>query len=100
MPGVDGGELLAAADGFEVPHPPGYPTYMLLLKSFRTLVPLGDFAYRGNLLSAVLTSIAVVTVFAVARRICLAVKPDGSPAVATASGALGAAVFATAPLVW
>ena len=98
--GVDGGELLPAADGFGVPHPPGYPTYMLLLKSFGTLVPLGDFAYRGNLLSAVLTSIAVVTVFAAARRICLAVKPDGSPAVATASGALGAAVFATAPLVW
>ena len=36
--GVDGGELLAAAKNFGVAHPPGYPTYTLLLKAFATLV--------------------------------------------------------------
>ena len=42
--GEDGGELLAAANTFGIPHPPGYPTYTLLLKSFATMVPIGDFA--------------------------------------------------------
>ena len=55
--GVDGGELLVAAHGLGIPHPPGYPTYTLLLRSFATLVPIGDFAFRGTLLSAVLASV-------------------------------------------
>jgi hypothetical protein len=50
--GVDGGDLLAAAYNLGVPHPSGYPTFMLLLKGFGTLFPFGDFAFRGNLLSA------------------------------------------------
>ena len=61
--GVDGGELLAAANTLGVAHPPGYPTYILLLKGFATLVPVGDFAYRGNLLSAVLASLSVALVY-------------------------------------
>ena len=47
--GVDGGELLAAASTLGIPHPPGYPTYKLLLKLFASIVPVGDFAFRGNL---------------------------------------------------
>ena len=57
--GVDGGELLVAAESLGVPHPSGYPTFMLLLKGFGTLVPLGDFAFRGNLASALLATATV-----------------------------------------
>ena len=98
--GVDGGELLAAADTFGVPHPPGYPTYVLLLRAFATVVPVGDLAYRGNLLSAVLMSASVVAVYWAARRISLSVRPGAPPGLATTGAALGAAVYAASPLVW
>ena len=49
--GADGGELLAAAETLGIAHPPGYPTYLLLLHLW-TRLPLGDLARRGNLFSA------------------------------------------------
>ena len=98
--GEDGGELLAAANTFGIPHPPGYPTYTLLLKSFATMVPIGDFAYRGNLLSAVLASLSVALLFWVILRFCRFLRPDGMHLVWITSAAVGAAVFATSPLLW
>ena len=98
--GVDGGELLAAANTLGIPHPPGYPTYTLLLKSFATVVPIGDFAYRGNLLSAILASATVLTVYWVTLRFCRALKPDAPKALAVTAAALGSAVFAASPLFW
>ena len=98
--GVDGGEFLAAANTFGIPHPPGYPTYTLLLKSFATVVPIGDFAYRGNLLSAVLASATVFTAYRVSLRVSRALRPDGSVALAATGSALGALTLATAPLFW
>lgn len=55
--GADGGDLITAAYTLGVPHPPGYPTYCLLGWLFAHL-PLGDVAWRLNLMSvtgAVLT---------------------------------------------
>ena len=98
--GVDGGELLAAANTLGIAHPPGYPTYILLLKGFATLVPVGDFAYRGNLLSALLASMSVAFVYWAAWRICRSAKPDAPRPFVTIAAALGGAVFATSPLLW
>lgn len=98
--GVDGGELLAAANTLGIPHPPGYPTYILLLKAFATLVPIGDFAYRGNLLSAILASLSVALVYWAAWRICRSIKPDAPHLFITAAAVLAATVFATSPLMW
>ena len=54
--GADGGELLAAAVTNGVPHPPGYPLYLLLLQVWLgipgVLAPGSDLALRGNWLSA------------------------------------------------
>jgi hypothetical protein len=54
--GADGGELVAAAVVNGVPHPPGYPLYMLVLQAWLwasgLLWPQSDLAWRGNLLSA------------------------------------------------
>jgi len=50
--GGDGGELAAAARTLGIPHPPGYPTYLLLAHLF-TLLPVGEVATRTNLFSAV-----------------------------------------------
>ena len=55
--GADGGELITAAYTWGVPHPPGYPTYVLLGKLFSWL-PIGTIAYRFNLFSAVCMAMA------------------------------------------
>ena len=98
--GVDGGELLAAAKTLGVPHPPGYPTYILLLKAFGTLVPIGDFAYRGNLLSGLLASGSVALLYFVVLRFCRYLRPEGPKLHWVAGAGLAAAVFATSPLFW
>ena len=48
----DGGELATAAHSLGIPHPPGYPTYVLLSHVF-TRLPIGEVATRTNLFSAV-----------------------------------------------
>ncbi|HID51919.1 MAG TPA: DUF2723 domain-containing protein, partial [Anaerolineae bacterium] len=59
--GGDGGELITAAVTLGVPHPPGYPTYVLLGKLFGFL-PVGSVAYRFNLFSAVAVALAAAVV--------------------------------------
>lgn len=60
---ADGGELLAAAVSNGVPHPPGYPLYILLLQGWLAILgaaaPASDVAWRGNLLSALLGAVSV-----------------------------------------
>ncbi|MBX3001575.1 MAG: DUF2723 domain-containing protein [Caldilineaceae bacterium] len=61
--GADGGELLAAAAVNGVPHPPGYPLYIVLLQGWLIfwgwLLPESNFAWRGNLFSAMSAAISV-----------------------------------------
>ncbi len=47
----DSGELLAASYTLSIPHPTGFPLYLLLSKVFG-LLPSGTYAFRVNLLSA------------------------------------------------
>lgn len=66
--GADGGELLAAALTNGVPHPPGYPFYMMLLQGWlrfsHFLLPNSEPAGRGALLSVLCAALSVgVTVF-------------------------------------
>ncbi|GEM_PF-395803 len=56
--GADSGELAAAVATLGIPHPPGYPTYVLLGYLWTALPLGGDLAYRLNLLSAVGAAIA------------------------------------------
>lgn len=98
--GVDGGELLAAARTLGIPHPPGYPTYTLLLNLFARAVPVGDFAYRGNLMSAALASASVAMLYWALHRFCRFLRPEGPRAFGVISAALGASVFAASPLFW
>lgn len=55
--GADGGELITAAATLGVPHPPGYPTYVLLGKLF-SLLPVRTIAFRLHLFSAVSSALA------------------------------------------
>ena len=98
--GVDGGELLAAAYTLGIPHPPGYPTYTLLLKVFATIVPVGDFAFRGNLLSALLASGSVVLMYLTVLRFCRYLWPDAPRWTFIMAGVLSSTVLATSPMFW
>ena len=55
--GVDGGDLITAVTTNGIPHPTGYPLYILAGK-LANLLPLYPIAYRFNLLSAISFAIA------------------------------------------
>jgi len=59
----DSEEFQHAAYTLGIVHATGYPLYLLIGKLFTTLVPIGNVAYRMNLLSALLTALAVVLVY-------------------------------------
>lgn len=98
--GVDGGELITAAYTLGIPHPPGYPTYVLLSKLFSYL-PVGTIAYRFNLFSAVCMALAAGFVAVLAGRwgwgkenVRPLQLPDFLPPIAAGL------TFAFVPLVW
>ncbi len=61
--GADGGDLIAAAMASGVPHPSGYPTYVLLGR-LAALLPAGSIAYRFHVFSAVAAAASAGTVYA------------------------------------
>ena len=48
----DSGELVTAVHLLGIPHPTGYPLYVLLGKLWTLLVPVGSIAFRMSLFSA------------------------------------------------
>lgn len=90
--GGDGGELITAAVTLGVPHPPGYPTYVILGNVLSRL-PVGSVAYRFNLFTAVCTALAAGFVTATVFTF--------PPKRQNWAGALAAGLtFAFLPLVW
>lgn len=73
-----------------VTYPTGYPLYILLGKLWTTLVPLGNVAYRMNLLSVVLGALSVPVIYQVMRLIV-----EDRPI-----AAIAALLFATLPTYW
>lgn len=64
----DSADLALAALNLGVAHPPGYPLYSVLGRLWIELLPLGNPAYRLNILSALAGAGAVVCVFAGIKR--------------------------------
>jgi hypothetical protein len=98
---IDGGELVTAAVTLGVPHPPGYPTYVLLGKMFSYL-PFSSVAYRFNLFSAVSVTVAAAFVTSITTGVLKTVSGDNQSAAAPrqlVTVATGLS-FALAPLVW
>ncbi|MBI5715007.1 MAG: DUF2723 domain-containing protein [Chloroflexi bacterium] len=92
--GADSGDLITAAAVLGIPHPTGYPTYILLARLFQFL-PVGTLAYRTNLLSAVAMASAAGLVGHLVQR-----AYDGAAKWGVIGGLGAGFVFATAPLVW
>jgi len=64
----DAGEFAAAAAIWGVPHAPGYATWTALAKAFGTAIPMGDWAYRSNVLSSVCAAAALALLSDALRR--------------------------------
>ncbi len=88
----DSGELITAAMTLGVPHPPGYPTYVLLGRLF-ALLPVGLVAWRFNLFAAVCAAAAAGLLAATIRR-------AGGARVRPVAAVAAALTFAFLPLVW
>jgi hypothetical protein len=91
--GADGGDLITAVALNGVPHPSGYPLYLLLAKPFLAL-PLGNLAFRANLFSAFCFALASALLFNVSLQ-WLQGRQFALPAAAAA-----ALSFGLSPLVW
>lgn len=59
---IDSGELAAVASKLGVAHPTGYPLFTIIGNIF-TKLPFGDEVYRLNLMSAVISSLALLMFF-------------------------------------
>jgi hypothetical protein len=66
---LDSPELATAAHSLGIAHAPGYPLYTLLGWLFSHALPVGDVAYRLNLLSALLAVATIFLVYHIARRL-------------------------------
>ena len=94
MPG-DYAEFQMSAAVLGVPHPTGYPLYIILGKLF-TLLPFGDVAYRVNLSSAAYMAAAAGVLYAIAARLIRLMRLEG----AWWAAGVGALFFAVSPTVW
>ena len=62
----DAGELIAATHNLGIPHPPGTPLFVLLGHVWADLLPVGEYAWRTNLMSATFSALAAAGFFLVA----------------------------------
>jgi hypothetical protein len=105
LPWGDAGELIAAAHGLGLPHPPGSPLYLLLAK-LATLVPVGTVAVRVNCLSALAAAALVTVLYRLIRELLRGGVDGGQPPgfprtfLADASAAGAALGFAATPTFW
>lgn len=65
----DSGELIAAAAGFGIAHPPGYPLWTLACGVFIHIVSFEPVAYGANLFSALCASATAAVTFLALRQL-------------------------------
>ncbi|MFH1563564.1 MAG: DUF2723 domain-containing protein [Nitrospirota bacterium] len=65
----DSGDMIPASFQLGICHPPGYPFYNLFGKLFSTLLPIGNIAYRFNLMSAIFASLACMMVYFISLKV-------------------------------
>jgi hypothetical protein len=97
--GADGGDLITAVATNGIPHPTGYPTYLLLGRVF-LLVPWGDLARRLNLMSAVFAALTAGLLYLI---VLSTFRLFGERQIAWRERLLAAAsglAFAFSPLLW
>ncbi len=59
----DSGEMSSVAYLLGIAHPPGYPLYVITTHLFTKIIPFGNFAYRVNIFSALVSALSSVLLF-------------------------------------
>jgi hypothetical protein len=72
----DAGELIAAAKTLGIPHPPGTPLFVMIAHVWAMLFQVGEYAFRTNLLSALLSAVGGGFFFLVAHESIRAMTAD------------------------
>jgi len=67
----DSGELVTAVHTLGIPHPSGYPLYVMLGKAWTILVPVGSIAWRMSLFSAACAAAACSVLYWLCRQLAL-----------------------------
>jgi hypothetical protein len=86
----DSGELVTAVDRLGIPHPTGYPLYVLAGKLWTLATPVGSIAWRMSLFSAIAAGATVGGLCALCRRL-------GAGPIAAATAGL---LLAASPSFW
>lgn len=87
--GADGGDFVVAVAQGTLPHPPGFPLYLIIAR-LMTFISVGGLPWRMNLLSAVMASGAVLFT-------ALTMREQGLTLWSTAAASLS---LGFAPLFW
>ncbi len=98
-PHGDSGDLASAVATWGVPHPTGYPLYVLAGGVFGHLVPIGQLAYRLGLFSGLCAAGAVVFAFLAVLRLSPAI-PRSSAAMRYGAAATAALALAASRTLW
>ncbi|HYF38862.1 MAG TPA: DUF2723 domain-containing protein [Gemmatimonadales bacterium] len=72
----DAGEFIAAAKTLGIPHPPGTPLFVMIAHVWALVFPFGEYAFRTNFLSALLSALAAGCFFLVAHESIRAMTRD------------------------
>ena len=91
--GADGGDFITAVYVNGVPHPTGYPLYLVIAKLFQWL-PIGSFAYRTNIMSSVCTILASLLIYKTLVQLLPGQKYG------KVASTIATLTFGLAPLVW
>ncbi len=106
--GIDSGELVTAIQLLGIPHPTGFPVYVLLGRLF-LLIPLGEAALRVNAMSALLGASTVAVLAYAGQRLTPAIAGSelshevscpSRAVLAALAGAAEALAFGLSPLFW
>ncbi len=83
-----------------IAHPTGYPLYILLGWLWTHLLPVGEVAWRMNLLSALFAALAVGLTYAIAQNLLDTTLPDTPVPARVIAAALAAATLAVTHTFW
>jgi hypothetical protein len=92
----DAGEFIAASRILGIPHPPGTPLFVMMAHVWATIVPIGEWAWRTNLLSAICGATGAACWFLIAHETVRSMATDLDERlrqILAAGGATSAAVL-------
>ncbi|MFV0338967.1 MAG: protein O-mannosyl-transferase family [Chthoniobacterales bacterium] len=97
---LDSGEFMVAAQHFGVPHPTAYPLWTFLTWLFQLIFPFGNAAWKINIFSGILGSLAVALAASLAHNATRWIFPLARWQIIFSSSLTFALLFAFSESMW